>query len=201
MAATLYLIRHGETRDAHERRYKGRIDVPLSAGGEEQLRRTARRLARVSLDAVYSSTLSRARRSAEILSGPHGLEPQPVPEFVERDFGRWEGLTFDECRELHPGEFEAWARDPLSFRPVGGESTLEVRERVMPAFERILARHEGGAFAVVAHGGINRILLCEALGMPLSNLFRVEQDFAAVNVIEYWKDGPVVRLVNGVFWR
>jgi broad specificity phosphatase PhoE len=126
-----------------------------------------------------------------------GLSPVAVPELRERDFGAWEGLSFDEIEERWPGEFRAWARDPLRFSPLGGESTLEVRDRVVPAVEDLLGRHPDAAVCLVAHGGVNRIVLCHYLGVPLEHIFRIEQDFACVNLIEFHHGYPVVRLLNG----
>jgi alpha-ribazole phosphatase/probable phosphoglycerate mutase len=190
MVTTLYLVRHGETEGSEKRRYKGTIDVPLSRNGEEQIRRTsgfineALKNSDTLLKAVYASDLSRALRSAEIiagLNGDSGLKPIVVPELRERNFGLWEGMSF---------------KDPLRFSPMGGESTLEVRDRVMDALGKILKRHDGDTIAVVAHGGVNRVIICHVTGMPLENIFRVEQDNAAVNVIEFWDEYPVVKLVN-----
>jgi alpha-ribazole phosphatase len=149
------------------------------------------------LDAVYCSDLSRAVKSAEIIAGHHGLAPVKVPALRERSFGVWEGMTFNEIKERFPGEFEAWADNPLAHSPVGGESTLEVKERVVKALNEILNRHIGDTIAVVAHGVVNRILICDILGMPLENIFRIEQDYGAVNVIEFWDRYPVVKLLNG----
>ena len=78
-----------------------------------------------------------------------------------------------------------------------GESTLEVKERAMKTFNEIVSEHEGESIALVAHGGINRVILCELLGIPLENIFRIEQDFAALNIIELW-DYPVVKHINFV---
>jgi alpha-ribazole phosphatase/probable phosphoglycerate mutase len=199
MATTLYLIRHGETEGAEERRYKGSLDVPLSADGKRRMAAVGMRLANVRFDAIYASPLSRALKSAELVAAPQGIAPTVVEPLRERNFGRWEGLTFDECRAGFPDEFNAWFQKPLTSSPVGGESTLDVRARVVPALTEILRRHNGGGnIAVVAHGGVNRIILCELLGMPLENIFRVEQNFGAVNIIELWDEVPVVNLLNGI---
>jgi len=106
-------------------------------------------------------------------------------------------MTFAEIKEKNPGEFEAWANNPLKHSPVGGESTLEVKYRAIPAIEEILGAHEGDNIAVVAHGGVNRIILCHFLGAPLENIFRIEQDFAAVSIVELWDRYPVIKLING----
>lgn len=170
-------------------------DVHDAAVTEEQEAENTE--ARPGLDAVYCSDLSRAVTSAEIIAEPHGLAPVKMTALRERSFGVWEGMTFNEIKERFPGEFEAWADNPLAHSPVGGESTLKVKERVVKALNEILNRHIGDTIAVVAHGGVNRILICDILGMPLENIFRIEQDYGAVNVIEFWDRYPVVKLLNG----
>lgn len=217
MVSRIYLVRHGETEGAEVRRYKGSIDVPLSGNGLEQIRRVsafirAEVLKRTgagsssglagggdaALAAVYCSDLVRAVKSAEIIAGPHGVAPEIVPGLRERSFGLWEGMSFDEIRQRYPAEFDAWAGNPLKFSPMGGESTLEVRRRVLGALEKIIERHPEGSVALVAHGGVNRVIMCHFLDLPLENMFRIEQDFGAVNIIELHEGYPVVKLMNGV---
>ena len=149
------------------------------------------------LSAIYCSDLARAVKSADILAQPYGLVPVRVPALKERSFGVWEGMTFLEIKQNYPVEFEAWANNPLEYSPIGGESTAGVKERVIPAVERIIKKHAGLHVAIVAHGGINRIVLCHILGVPLENIFRIEQDYAAVNIVEFWDKYPVLKLLNG----
>jgi len=238
MVTTLYLIRHGATEESEAKRYKGSIDVPMSEKGIRQMEQLAEYLNRSYksyttdsglLNAVYCSPLSRALKSAEIIAEPHGLKPIVIEDLRERSFGIWEGMTFTEIKERSPQEFEAWAENPLRYSPVDGESTVEVRDRVVRALDEILNGaaeqqssriHKGTvpdlrtkqsrvvesglspslkiAIAIVAHGGVNRIILCHIMGIPLENIFRIEQDFAAVNIIEFWEKYPVVKLLNGV---
>ncbi|HXX57856.1 MAG TPA: histidine phosphatase family protein [Thermodesulfovibrionales bacterium] len=148
------------------------------------------------LQAVYCSDLSRAVRSAEIIAEPYALQAMIIPDFRERNFGVWEGMTFTEIKEAYPSEFESWAGNPLRYNPPGGENTVEVKERVCRALDRVLSSHPEENIAVVAHGGVNRIILCHLLGVPLENIFRIEQDYGAVNVIEFWERYPVVKLMN-----
>ncbi|MCL4536683.1 MAG: alpha-ribazole phosphatase [Nitrospirae bacterium] len=197
MVTTLYLIRHGETEGSEVKRYKGSIDVPLSEKGIRQIKR-ASDFIKDKLTAVYCSPLSRALKSAEIISEPHGLKPVVIHGIRERSFGIWEGMSFDEIKEKYPEEFEAWAGNPLKYSPVEGESTIEVRDRVIRALDMILNNHNDEHIAIIAHGGVNRIILCHIMGIPLENIFRIEQDFAAVNIIEFWEKYQVVKLLNGV---
>lgn len=214
MAATLYLVRHGETEGSGEKRYKGSIDVPLSEKGIEQIKATAafiseavRQCGRAAatsnpnshtskLSFVYTSPLIRALKSAEIIAESHGLKPVIINDLRERNFGVWEGMTFTEIKEKYPVEFEAWANNPVKYSPVAGESTIEVRDRVISALTSILDNHKNENIGIIAHGGVNRIMLCHLLGIPLDNIFRIEQDFAAVNIIEFWEKYPVVKLLN-----
>ncbi len=204
MATTVYLIRHGETVDADSRRYKGHIDVPLSENGIIQLEKLAiylhenskLRTQNSKLKAVYSSGLSRALKSAEIIAKPFGLKPVIVDDLKERSFGVWEGMSFDEIKEKWPDAFNVWADNPVQFSPMEGENTLDVKVRAMKAFKEIVSNHKDEEIAIVSHGGITRVILCEMLGIPLENIFRIEQDFAALNIIEMW-DYPVVKLMNG----
>lgn len=240
MVTTLYLIRHGETIGSEVKRYKGSIDVPLSEAGIAQIKEASTFIAdhlrlsgkmkyksylndihssfphmaddkEAKLSAVYCSNLSRAVRSAEIIAGPHGLQPLIVPEFRERNFGVWEGKTFNEIKDQYPSEFEAWVSDPVKYSPVNGESTSVVYDRAIRALDGIMSKHatvstdwkasgnEGTAdsIAIVAHGGVNRIILCHLMGVPLENIFRIEQDTAAINIIEFWGRYPVIKLLNG----
>lgn len=166
-------------------------DIHTSAGEEPPANSADARL-----KAVYCSDLSRAVRSAGIIAEPYGLKPVEIPALRERSFGIWEGMTFNEIKEKYPAEFEAWAGNPLRYSPIEGESTLGVRDRILPSLTGILESHKGDNIAIVAHGGVNRIILCHFLGIPLENIFRVEQDYAAVNIIEIWDKYPVVKLIN-----
>ncbi len=151
------------------------------------------------LSAIYSSDLRRAVRSAEIIAERHAVNPVRLPALRERSFGIWEGMTFAEIKEKYPSEFDAWAGNPVSHSPMGGENTLAVAERVTKALEEIISRHRGENVSIVAHGGVNRIILCDIMGVPLENIFRIEQDHAAVSIIEFWERYPVVKLMNRGF--
>ncbi len=206
MVTTLYLIRHGETEGGEIRRYKGTIDVPLSEKGVKQMENVAEYLIRITghelegtkLKAIYTSNLSRAIKSADIIAESYSLKPVIVPELRERNFGIWEGLSFEEIKDGYPEEFEAWTGNPLKFSPIGGESTLDVRERVVKVLDEIIGNHNGKHIAIISHGGVNRIILCHFLDIPLENIFRIEQNFSALNIIEFWDKYPVVKLINGI---
>jgi alpha-ribazole phosphatase len=201
---TLYVIRHGETVNAEEKRYKGTMDVPLSANGIAQMEMTAGHLEKMvmekkpatGLTAVYTSDLSRARQSADILAGRFKLKPVVDESLRERHFGIWEGMSFDEITGKYPHEFQAWKKNPLLSRPLDGESTDQVQRRVIPAVEKIIQKNWNTHVAIVAHGGVNRVILCHYLGIPLEHIFRIEQGNGALSIIVFSDDYPLVSLLN-----
>jgi alpha-ribazole phosphatase/probable phosphoglycerate mutase len=97
-----------------------------------------------------------------------------------------------------PEEAHLSFKDLTTERLEGGESVAELRTRVLPAISRILSLHPDEAIAVVAHGGVNRVILNDALNMADKNFFTIEQDYGCVNVIDYFSDGVrLVKLLNG----
>jgi alpha-ribazole phosphatase/probable phosphoglycerate mutase len=112
-------------------------------------------------------------------------------------FGAWEGLSFQEIAHRYPEDLQARLRDLPHFRIPGGECLLDVRARALPRLEQLIRQHDCRAFLLVAHAGVNRVILSEALGLPLEHLFRIDQNYGCLNVVDYFPDMAVVRLVNG----
>jgi probable phosphoglycerate mutase len=184
---TIYLLRHGEIPGSSPRRLVGRMELPLTERGREQMRWVAHRLRHAGIDRLVASPLGRCRESAEILAAALGLLPEIEPALSEIALGAWEGLTVDEVRQRFPGSYEARGKNIAIFRPPAGESFGDLGDRAWPAFLRILGG-EAANIAIVGHAGVNRVLLCRTLGMPLPLLFRLRQDFACINIIR-WRDG------------
>ncbi len=193
----LYLVRHGQVADGHTHLYHGNNDVGLSPAGVRQLELLAEHLAPVPLAGIYASDLTRALTGARIIARGREVEAQALPEFREVHFGVWEGLSFTEIAERYPEELQARFRDLANFRIPGGESLGDVRRRALPQLAQLIERHEAQAFLVVAHAGVNRVILSEALGLPLDRLFRLDQNYGGLNIVDYFPDMAVVRLING----
>jgi broad specificity phosphatase PhoE len=194
----VYLMRHGEVANGGQRRYNGHIDVDITEKGVEQMHRLAGLLDGKPVTAVYSSDLIRSVKGAVIVAERLGLRHTPVRSLRERSVGTWEGMTAEEIRERYPDEYAAWRADLLNYRPPGGECLLDVRDRVIPEYRRIVAAHPGEEVALLLHGGVNRVILADCLGLPPLNLFRIDQSFGALNIMEHFEDsGVVVKLVNG----
>ena len=192
------LVRHGEPEASARGRCYGSLDVDLSVRGRRQMRRVARLLERAPLAAVYCSPRRRAREGARIVAEPHGLAPRPEDRLREIDFGSLEGLTYDQAAERFPEVYKTWMERPTEVEFPGGESLSRMRLRVVGAASELRGRHQGHTIAVVSHGGVGRILLAEALSLDVRNLFRMEQSYGAVSVIDYYGDAPLVRVLNAV---
>ena len=198
MTTRVYLMRHGEVANGGEKRYNGHIDVDITTNGIEQMHRLAGLLEKKKINAVYSSDLIRSVKGAEIIAVRIGIPYTPLRELRERSVGVWEGLTAEEIRERFPEEYRAWRADLLNYRPLGGECPVDVKNRVLPVFRRLVDSHPDQEIAMLLHGGVNRVILADTLGMDPMNLFRIDQAFGALNIIDYHDDGmAIVKLLNG----
>lgn len=192
---TIFLLRHGETVGAGgTRRFIGQLDVPLSDEGRTQMRRMGELLAAESIGTIFSSDLQRSRESAALIARACGKPVNAIPKLREIAMGDWEGLTCLEARERHPVQFAARESDIIGFRPPGGESFRDCADRALPAFDRIAESF--GPIVIVGHAGLNRIILCRILGMPLENLFLLSQDFGRANRIRARAAGMRVESLN-----
>ncbi len=181
----IYLVRHGALETPCEGKcYLGQLDVPLSVAGLRQAEALREKLRQVPLAAIYCSDLQRAVETAAIIAQPHGLTPDARREFREIGLGAWEGLTFAEVKERYPEEYAARGRDFSHFRSPGGESFLDCAHRVLPTLYDALGS-AGGDLLIVGHAGVNRILLCQAQGRSLRNLFDIPQDYGCLNLMTY----------------
>lgn len=192
----VHLIRHGEVE--RPQCYNGQYDVRLSELGEAQYHQLKPRLDPDLITALYTSDLVRTVRGGEILGPYLGVEPVAVPQLRELDCGQWQGLSMTEIQEKRPEEWAARLADLEHFRAPGGESLGDLAARVLPVLEEIVQRHRGEEILVVAHGGVNRVILMDAIGAPLGSFFSIDQRYCCLNLIDYWADGnKVVQLVNG----
>jgi alpha-ribazole phosphatase len=198
MTTTVYLMRHGEVANGGEKRYNGHIDVDITGNGVQQMHRLAGLLEGKNISAVYSSDLIRSTKGADIISQRVGTSYNPLRALRERSVGAWEGLTAEEIKTRFPEEYLLWRADLLNYRPPGGECLLDVRDRILPVYRKLLSSHPDQMIALLLHGGVNRVILADALGLDMMNLFRVDQAYGALNIIDYFDDGmAVVRLMNG----
>ena len=192
----ILLFRHGETANSKEVCFNGHYDVELSERGKKQFQHWAEILKQESFKAIYSSDLKRTRNSAHFIAKEHGLELVSYPELRELSFGTWEGMSFSEVETTYPGQMEMRMGSVTTFQADGGETYPQLQTRVIPKFEEIVARHPNDQIVMVCHGGVNRVILSHLLGIPIDKIFRVHQDYAALNIIQYYENEPIIEYIG-----
>lgn len=190
------LVRHGEAA-IEPGRICGRLDPPLSAAGRARIRQVARWLGEEEVAAVCASPARRAVQTARLLAAGRALRIEQVPGLREVDFGAFEGLSWEEARARDPETCAAWLARPHEVTFPGGDGFAGVSARALAAMAALRARHPAETLLVVAHAGVNRAILADALGMTAANAFRIDQATGAVNLLDWLEGGAVVRLVNG----
>ena len=207
---TLALARHATTvAAAPGRNLGGSTDAELTRVGLERAARLGEvlraELAELPHDEVrlVSSPARRGRQTAAAVAGALRLAEDrlEVAEGLwEIDYGAWDGLTADECRERDPELRARWEDDPFTVACPDGESGADVAARAFAALEPIeawLAADRARCAVVVAHNHVNRLRLCALFGWPMRDYRRrITQDPAGYSLIGYGVDGPVIRRVN-----
>jgi alpha-ribazole phosphatase len=192
----VWLIRHGEPSPESRGRCYGRLDVGLSTEGRRQLQAVSEKLRGEAISAIYSSPRKRTVESAEILAQGHSSSITIEERLCEIDFGDFEGRPYDEIAQTHPEIYTQWMEHPTETQFPNGESFRQMQQRVLQAANEIYRRHRGNTIAIVSHGGVNRILLAEAVAIPALNIFRIAQHYAAMNLLVLIGNYPSVELVN-----
>lgn len=191
----IYLLRHGLIDGSQERRYIGHLDISLSPAGRHQAGLLQTELASQEFTAVLCSDLCRSIETASIITANRSCQPQPKRELREISMGEWEGKTFREIAQTYPSEYAKRGENLAHYRIPGGESFAECQQRIVAAFTNGLQTTTGNLL-IVGHAGINRLLLCHILGMPLERLFQIRQDYACINLIAATAGQYCVRLLN-----
>ncbi|MFI1329871.1 bifunctional RNase H/acid phosphatase [Streptomyces sp. NPDC020845] len=198
--ATFVLLRHGETALTPEKRFSGSGggDPELSPVGRRQAELVATALAaRGTIQVVVSSPLRRCVETAEAVASRIGVDVHIEEGLRETDFGAWEGLTFAEVRERHPGDLQAWLASSKAAPTGGGESFAAVARRVALTRDKLIARHAGRTVLLVTHVTPIKTLVRLALGAPPESLFRMEISAASLSALAYYADGNAsLRLLN-----
>ena len=194
-----FLVRHGQTEWNRIGRAQGQSDPPLNQEGEGQAEAVAVRLAPVHFEAAYSSDLLRAADTA----GPI-MRGRDVPIVLRRDlreknFGEWEGMTWEDLQHRYPDMLEDLFDEKPAFAPPGGESDLDLLDRVTAAVARIAGRQAGtdGNILVVSHGGTLRAMMVTMLGLPVDSMWRLRLSNGGLSIITVFDEGgATIDLLN-----
>jgi len=166
----IVLLRHGATDWNLQGRCQGSSDRRLAEIGLRQAEQIAIQLSKETIHAVYSSSLERARQTAQMVSRPHDLPVMIEDDVRELDHGELEGLTFNEIKENFSDFLTGWRTAPAELQVPGGEKLADVAERAWRALTRIAERHETHhTVVVVSHNFPILGVVCRVTGTDLNN--------------------------------
>jgi broad specificity phosphatase PhoE len=198
----LYLVRHGATEANQRVPYilqGDAMDLPLSPIGVGQAQAVAEFLRQFPIGHVFSSTMVRARQTAETIAGELGVAATFVADLQECSVGVWEGLDWGTIRERYPDEHRRFVENPAEVPYLGGESYGDVLRRTRPVIERLLDTHVGAHVAVVAHNVVNRAFLADLMGLDLRRAPKIVQGNGCVNLIRRRAGRSELVTLNSVF--
>ena len=193
----IFLVRHGMTFWNGERKIQGNTDIELAPEGIAQAKLLAENFPVENISAVYSSDLKRAKVTAEILAERLNLPVQTVKNLRETNFGDWEGKKLSELEKADPLNYERFFRNPEELRVANAETFEQLQIRAVDAVKKIIAVHPDENIVIVAHGAINRTILCYILEMPLKRMWTLSQFNTALNIIRFEDGFFTVDLING----
>ena len=176
MTLRLDLLRHGETELGGGLR--GSLDDALTSKGWEQMRAAV--LEQGPWDRLISSPLQRCARFAEELGASSGLPVVLDKDLQELHFGAWEGQSAAALMETDAEALGLFWADPYAFTPPEGEPVADFSKRVLAAVERLHAAYAGERILLISHGGVMRLLLAQARGLPREQLLNVEVGHGAL---------------------
>ncbi len=180
----IILARHGETEWNVTEVFRGRIDVELNETGIKQTELLAEYLSGVKIQAIYSSPLKRALRTAEVIASHHKLNIKVTPGLIDLDFGKWQGLPNQEVKDKYKEFYAEWISSPDKVKIPAGESLENVRERATGVVNEVIAKYEG-IVILVSHRVVNKVLICALLGLDNSHFWNIKQDTCGITTFTY----------------
>lgn len=174
------LLRHGDVEGG--RKYRGQQDDRLSELGWQQLRDVTQK--KQDWQHIITSPLKRCADFAEELAEIHNLPLNNYAVLKEISFGAWEGKTADELLESEPEKIKQYWSDPIKFTPPNAENVLDFEKRILNGWQDLLSKYNDEHILIIAHAGVIRIILCHVLGMPITELFKLDVALASASRIE-----------------
>ncbi len=178
------LVRHGETEWNVAEIFRGRIDIELNETGIKQAELLAEYLGDLKIDAIYSSPLKRALKTAEIIAGYHKLKVEITPGLIDFDYGKWQGLPHQEVEDKYRELYTEWIDSPDKVKMPAGESLNDVRKRATGVVDKVIAKYEG-IVVLVSHRVVNKVLICALLGLDNSHFWNIRQDTGGITTFTY----------------
>jgi len=171
----IILARHGETEWNKAEIFRGQIDVALNDTGIKQAELLGEYLSQKKIEAIYSSPLKRALKTAESIASHHHLSVEITTGLIDLNFGQWQGLPVQEVKKQYKELYNEWIRFPHQVKIPQGESLDDVRQRASGLVDNVIAKYKGTVI-MVSHRVVNKVLICALLGMDNSHFWQLRQD-------------------------
>jgi len=197
----LYLLRHGEVESRYHRVFGGKIDMELSPLGHQQVKALADYFRRHPPHVMYASPMKRVQQTLEPLAKWTGLTPIILPGLREVDFGAWTGLSWEQVYERFKVSAFDWLKELEAGSISGAESTADFRKRVDESLKQILLQAAHKEVAVVAHGGVIRMLLAIILDLPFAKMSIFDIEYASITKVKLVPHKSEIELLNFSPWR
>lgn len=197
----LYLLRHGEVEARYHRVFGGRIDMELSPLGHQQVQALADYFQRHPPHVMYASPMKRVQQTLAPLAKWTGLKPVILPGLREVDFGVWTGLSWDQVYERFKVSAFDWLNQLENGSIAEAESTADFRRRVDESLKQILHHSPNREIAVIAHGGVIRMILALLLDLPFARMSMFDIEYASITKVKLRPDKTEIELLNFAPWR
>ncbi len=180
----IYLIRHGEIEKPKEKSFIGQTDLPLNERGKLQAKNWKNYFEKKELSAIICSDLNRCMESAKLLC-PTAVNIIYEPKFREINLGTWEGQSIAHIKENYAQDYIKRGEHIDSFRPPNGESFNDLSKRVNPALAHYINTYAGKNIAIIAHAGVNRVIIANYLALNLKDVLKIPQYYACCTHLQY----------------
>ena len=187
----LSILRHGEVKGGAI--FRGSQDDPLTDKGWQQLQdRLA--LDNSLYDMVLSSPLIRCAKFAKKYSILNKLPLTIMPAFKEIDFGDWEGKSYTQINETTPELLKKFYNNPQEHPAPNGEALIAFQDRILEAITKVTNTYRGKNILLITHGGVQKIIIAQALKMPLDAFHHIETPYACLTKLS------IYHTEDYVFW-
>ena len=191
----LFLCRHGQTEHNDNEIVQGQMDSKINGRGKEQAKELRDRLAEENIDKVYSSSMTRALETAEIVAEPHDVEIEEIEELKEVARAKFEGEQFEDLIE----EITSSETEDYLWKPKGGESLEELKERGVKFLNSIKGEQEGEKIIAISHGGTISSTILGILEHSSKNSYRIKQENCNINKLTWnAEEGWSIHSVNDI---
>jgi len=178
------IVRSGLTDWNTTNRIQGAVDVPLNEDGKLCAGKLAETLSDQTIDALYSSDLSRSYETAQIIGVRHKLKPKRLKELNELDQGLWQGLCEEDIKKRYKKQYGLWRSSPFSTKPPQGEDMKDAYDRIISAVHKIADKYRNGTICIVCHELVISIIKCHFTGQDASEMWNMRPKTGSWEILE-----------------